>query len=63
MSSWLLLRGSMGLGFGSLGRGSSIRLFLRIMRCEFPFGSAWLLGFYFGFFWAKADLRDEVRVV
>ena len=28
----------MGLGFGSLGRGSFIRLSLRTMLCEFSFG-------------------------
>lgn len=35
IGSWLLLRRSMGLGFGSPGRGSSIRSSLKIMRCEF----------------------------
>ena len=34
IGSWLLLRRSMGLGFGSPGRESSIRSSSRTMRCE-----------------------------
>jgi hypothetical protein len=34
MNSWVPLRGSMGLGFGSRDRGSFILLFLRTMRCK-----------------------------
>lgn len=49
INSWPLLRGGMGLGFGSRDRGLSILLSLRTMRCKFCL--AWLAGYeltYFG---------------
>lgn len=51
IGSWLPLRRSMGLGFGSPGRGSSIRSSSKTMHCEFVRHSAWGS-------WAKADLKS-----